>query len=82
MLRSVSIWELLFDIVKTPQRVIETEKICMGLMFVCQEIANIAHEHGALLVIDNSTMSPILSKPLELGAGKGPYASIGSYMSF
>eukprot|EP00897_Mesotaenium_endlicherianum_P004979 jgi/Mesen1/4509/ME000023S03881 len=31
-------------------------------------IAEIAHEHGALLVVDNSIMSPVLSKPLSLGA--------------
>jgi hypothetical protein len=32
----------------------------------------IAHEHGALVVVDNSIMSPILSKPLSLGAGEDP----------
>ncbi|KAG6545203.1 hypothetical protein Mapa_013315 [Marchantia paleacea] len=31
-------------------------------------IADIAHKFGALLMVDNSIMSPILSKPLELGA--------------
>ncbi|MCF7823872.1 MAG: PLP-dependent aspartate aminotransferase family protein [Candidatus Marinimicrobia bacterium] len=30
--------------------------------------ADIAHEHGALLVVDNTFMSPILQNPLELGA--------------
>jgi cystathionine beta-lyase len=35
-----------------------------------REIAKIAHEYGALLVVDNSIMSPVLSKPLDLGAGK------------
>jgi cystathionine beta-lyase len=33
-----------------------------------QAVADIAHEKGALVVVDNSIMSPILSKPLELGA--------------
>lgn len=33
-----------------------------------REIANIAHKHGALLLVDNSIMSPVLSKPLDLGA--------------
>ncbi|KAG0559162.1 hypothetical protein M758_10G082000 [Ceratodon purpureus] len=33
-----------------------------------REIAKIAHEHGSLVVVDNSIMSPILSKPLNLGA--------------
>ena len=31
-------------------------------------MAEIAHEKGALVVVDNSIMSPVLSKPLELGA--------------
>ncbi|KAJ7562155.1 hypothetical protein O6H91_03G056800 [Diphasiastrum complanatum] len=33
-----------------------------------REIAKIAHSYGALLLVDNSIMSPVLSKPLELGA--------------
>ncbi|KAG0617501.1 hypothetical protein M758_5G193900 [Ceratodon purpureus] len=33
-----------------------------------REISKIAHEHGALVIVDNSIMSPILSKPLSLGA--------------
>jgi len=31
-------------------------------------IAKIAHEHGALLVVDNTFATPILQRPLELGA--------------
>jgi len=30
--------------------------------------AEIAHEHGALLVVDNTFMSPVLQNPLNLGA--------------
>jgi len=30
--------------------------------------AEIAHEHGALLVVDNTFASPVLQRPLELGA--------------
>ncbi|KAJ8770431.1 hypothetical protein K2173_015045 [Erythroxylum novogranatense] len=33
-----------------------------------RKIAELAHQHGALLLIDNSIMSPVLSQPLELGA--------------
>lgn len=33
-----------------------------------RKIAEIAHAHGALLLVDNSIMSPVLSQPLELGA--------------
>lgn len=32
-----------------------------------------AHTHGALLLVDNSIMSPVLSQPLELGAGINTY---------
>lgn len=37
--------------------------------FPFQKIANIAHANGALLMVDNSIMSPVLCQPLELGAG-------------
>ncbi len=30
--------------------------------------AEIAHKHGAVLVVDNTFMSPVLQRPLELGA--------------
>ncbi|NP_001242026.1 cystathionine beta-lyase, chloroplastic-like [Glycine max] len=33
-----------------------------------QKISEIAHSHGALVLVDNSIMSPVLSRPLELGA--------------
>ncbi|CAI9095922.1 OLC1v1031960C1 [Oldenlandia corymbosa var. corymbosa] len=33
-----------------------------------RKIANIAHANGALLLVDNSMMSPVLCQPLELGA--------------
>ncbi|PON75041.1 Cystathionine beta-lyase [Parasponia andersonii] len=33
-----------------------------------RKIAELAHAHGALLLVDNSIMSPVLSQPLELGA--------------
>ncbi|KAI5682722.1 hypothetical protein M9H77_03950 [Catharanthus roseus] len=32
------------------------------------KIAEMAHAHGALVLVDNSIMSPVLSQPLELGA--------------
>lgn len=31
-------------------------------------LANLAHQHGALLCVDNSAMSPYLQNPLDLGA--------------
>ncbi|WJX11726.1 cysteine-S-conjugate beta-lyase [Trifolium repens] len=33
-----------------------------------RKIAKMAHAHGALVLVDNSIMSPVLSQPLELGA--------------
>lgn len=33
-----------------------------------RRIAEMAHAHGALVLVDNSIMSPVLSQPLELGA--------------
>lgn len=33
-----------------------------------RRMASIAHAHGALLCVDNSTMSPYLQNPLDLGA--------------
>eukprot|EP00250_Pteridium_aquilinum_P001298 c11509_g1_i2 orf=243-1508(+) len=33
-----------------------------------REISKIAHQQKALVMVDNSIMSPVLSKPLELGA--------------
>ncbi|XAR68427.1 Cystathionine beta-lyase [Bertholletia excelsa] len=33
-----------------------------------RKIAEMAHSHGALVVVDNTIMSPVLSLPLELGA--------------
>lgn len=33
-----------------------------------RKITEMAHQHGALLLVDNSIMSPVLSQPLELGA--------------
>ncbi|KAI9161463.1 hypothetical protein LWI28_017699 [Acer negundo] len=33
-----------------------------------RKIAEMAHANGALLLVDNSIMSPVLSQPLELGA--------------
>lgn len=34
-----------------------------------QKISEMAHAHGALVLVDNSIMSPVLCQPLELGAG-------------
>ena len=41
----------------------------MGSSPLEQAIAEIAHKVGALLLVDNSIMSPVLSRPLALGAG-------------
>ncbi|KAH7548299.1 hypothetical protein JRO89_XS14G0098100 [Xanthoceras sorbifolium] len=36
-----------------------------------QKIVELAHAHGALVLVDNNIMSPVLSQPLELGAVHG-----------
>ncbi|XP_062085869.1 cystathionine beta-lyase, chloroplastic-like [Humulus lupulus] len=33
-----------------------------------REIVKMAHAHDALVLVDNSIMSPVVSQPLELGA--------------
>ncbi|MCS6711412.1 PLP-dependent transferase [Brachybacterium sp. EF45031] len=33
-----------------------------------RRVAELAHRHGALLVVDNTFMTPVLQRPLELGA--------------
>ncbi|CAN1337366.1 Cystathionine beta-lyase, chloroplastic [Linum perenne] len=42
--------------------------IRITLLWPLQKIAEIAHTNGALVLVDNSIMSPVLSQPLELGA--------------
>lgn len=37
--------------------------------FFFQKITELAHSQGAIVMVDNSIMSPVLSLPLELGAG-------------
>jgi cysteine-S-conjugate beta-lyase len=43
------------------------------VLFALQKITEIAHSHGALGLVDNSIMSPVLSCPIELGAGMEKY---------
>ncbi|KAM1396768.1 hypothetical protein ACFX2I_014424 [Malus domestica] len=35
-----------------------------------RKIAEMAHAHGAIVLVDNNIMSPVLSQPLDLGASK------------
>lgn len=39
------------------------------------QLAAIAHEHGALLVVDNSFCTPVLQRPLEFGADLVVYSA-------
>lgn len=41
--------------------------ICFSSLF--QKIVEMAQTHDALVMVDNSIMSPVLSCPIELGAG-------------
>ena len=43
--------------------------ILTSLFCISQKISEIAHSHGAIVLVDNSIMSPVLSRPIELGAG-------------
>jgi cystathionine beta-lyase len=55
----------------TPQtRLLYTETPTNPLLRICdiRALADLAHEHGALLCVDNSAMSPYLQNPLDLGA--------------
>ncbi|KAG6513206.1 hypothetical protein ZIOFF_023518 [Zingiber officinale] len=46
----------------------ENGKSAKESLSVVTEIAEIAHSYGALVMVDNSIMSPVLSQPLECGA--------------
>jgi cysteine-S-conjugate beta-lyase len=55
----------------TPQtRMLYIETPSNPLLRICdiRALANLAHDHSALLCVDNSAMSPYLQNPLDLGA--------------
>jgi cystathionine beta-lyase len=55
----------------TPEtRLLYTETPTNPLLRICdiRALADLAHDHGALLCVDNSAMSPYLQNPLDLGA--------------
>ena len=62
--------EALRQALKPNTRIIYVESPSNPAMLVTdlQAVAEIAHGHGALLVVDNTFASPYLQKPLELGA--------------
>jgi len=45
-----------------------------------KKVAEIAHEHGAILVVDNTFMTPYLQKPIVLGADVAIY-SVTKYIN-
>lgn len=47
---------------------IETPSNPMMTIFDINKVSRIAHEHGALAVVDNTFATPYLQRPLELGA--------------
>lgn len=51
-------------------RVVYVETPCNPTLVISDiaAIAALAHEHGALLVVDNTFMNPVLQQPLALGA--------------
>ena len=46
---------------------VETPSNPTIIMTDIKEIADIAHDHGAVLIVDNTFASPILQRPLEFG---------------
>ena len=53
---------------KTKAIFVETPANPTIVMTDIKEIAEIAHNHGALLIVDNTFASPILQRPFEFGA--------------
>ena len=53
---------------KTKLLFVETPSNPLTTLCDIQALANLAHEHGCLLVVDNCFCTPALQKPLELGA--------------
>ncbi len=53
-----------------PTRVLYVETISNPTIVVADiaALAELAHRHGALLVVDNTFASPVLCRPIELGA--------------
>ncbi|KAF8733036.1 hypothetical protein HU200_015394 [Digitaria exilis] len=56
-------------LIQAGQEIVAGEDIYGGSdRLLSQKISEIAHSHGALVLVDNSIMSPVLSRPIELGA--------------
>lgn len=58
------------DAVATPTRVVWIETPSNPLLRITdiEEVARSAHRQGALVVVDNTFLSPVLQRPLDLGA--------------
>ncbi|XP_077249322.1 cystathionine beta-lyase, chloroplastic-like [Tasmannia lanceolata] len=57
------------NLVETGQEIVAGNDIFGGSdRLLSQKISEMAHAHGALVMVDNSMMSSVLSQPLELGA--------------
>lgn len=57
-------------LVATPTRVLYVETLSNPTIVVADiaALAGLAHRHGALLIVDNTFASPVVCRPLELGA--------------
>jgi cystathionine gamma-synthase len=55
---------------ETPAKVLLVETMSNPLLRVpdMEELARLAHERGCLLLVDNTFATPVLTRPLELGA--------------
>ena len=68
--RAVPTWDL--DAVhfgnRTGLLLVETPTNPLQRVSDLRALATMAHDHGALLAVDNSVMTPLLQRPLDLGA--------------
>ncbi|MCL2548928.1 MAG: PLP-dependent aspartate aminotransferase family protein, partial [Symbiobacteriaceae bacterium] len=62
---------------KPNTKILYTETITNPLMevFDLREMADLAHEHGALLIVDNTFATPAICRPLDLGADISVYSA-------
>ncbi|GAA3911171.1 O-succinylhomoserine sulfhydrylase [Litoribacillus peritrichatus] len=66
-LTNIDVWKSAIE-PQTKLLFLETPSNPLGEVADIQSLANLAHEHDALLVVDNCFCTPVLQQPLALGA--------------
>ena len=69
-----TVFSIFLLLIKSYRKELLSNGKILFVLILFQKIAEMAHAHGALLMVDNSIMSPVLSQPLTLGAGYKPSA--------